>query len=49
VDALAEHGVRCLALGPNRVRLVTHLDVDDAGIERAIGAMGEVDRNLGAA
>jgi threonine aldolase len=49
VDALAEYGVRCLALAPNRVRLVTHLDVDDAGIERAIGAMGEVDRNLGAA
>jgi threonine aldolase len=26
-------------VGPRRVRLVTHLDVDDAGIERAIGAL----------
>jgi len=43
VAALAEHlkqrNVRVLP-GP-RVRLVTHLDVDEAGIGRALGAFGE--------
>jgi threonine aldolase len=29
-------GVLVSAVGPRRVRLVTHLDVDDAGIERAL-------------
>jgi threonine aldolase len=32
-------GVLVSVVGPRRVRLVTHLDVDDAGIERAIGAL----------
>lgn len=40
--ALEERGVRMLAMGPRRVRAVTHLDVDDACIERAIAAIGEV-------
>ncbi len=31
-------GVRLLATGARRLRAVTHLDVDDAGIERACGA-----------
>jgi threonine aldolase len=35
VDHLAADGVLAVTLGPSRVRLVTHLDVDDAGIERA--------------
>jgi threonine aldolase len=38
--ALAAHcraeGVLVSTVGPRRVRLVTHLDVDDAGVERAI-------------
>jgi threonine aldolase len=34
--ALERDGVRMLALAPQRVRAVTHLDVDRAGIERAI-------------
>ncbi|MFG0253439.1 MAG: threonine aldolase family protein [Phycisphaerales bacterium JB038] len=34
--ALQAQGVRMLALGPARVRAVTHLDVDAAGVERAI-------------
>jgi threonine aldolase len=38
VAALAEDGVRCLPLAHDRVRLVTHLDVDDAGIARALDA-----------
>jgi threonine aldolase len=33
-------GVRVLPAGPARLRAVTHLDVDDAGIERAIEALG---------
>ena len=36
---LEASGVRVLARNP--MRLVTHLDVDEAGIERAIGAFGE--------
>ena len=34
--AAAEQGVLVSALGPRFLRLVTHLDVDDAGIDRAI-------------
>ena len=32
-------GVLVSTVGPRRVRLVTHLDVDDAGVERAIGSV----------
>jgi threonine aldolase len=38
VEALGAHGVRMGAMGPALVRAVTHLDVDAAGIERAIEA-----------
>jgi threonine aldolase len=45
VDA-AEIAARCLAdgvlvsvMGPRRIRLVTHLDIDDAGVERAIASL----------
>lgn len=38
VRALEAEGVRCLALGPHTIRLVTHRDVDSAGIEEAIAA-----------
>ncbi|MCL2781211.1 MAG: low specificity L-threonine aldolase, partial [Actinomycetia bacterium] len=34
--AAGEHGVRVSVMGPRVVRLVTHLDVDDNGIDRAI-------------
>lgn len=34
VDELAKHGVLCMALGPTRMRLVTHLDVTDEDIEK---------------
>jgi threonine aldolase len=37
VERLAGEGVRCIALGWDRIRLVTHLDVDDDGITHAIG------------
>jgi threonine aldolase len=36
--ALEEAGVRMSMLGPQRVRAVTHLDVDRAGVEAAIAA-----------
>lgn len=35
---MAEQGVRVGALGPRRMRAVTHLDIDDAGIDRALAA-----------
>lgn len=38
VRGLAERGVRAYALSPTRVRLVWHLDVDDAGTDLAIAA-----------
>jgi len=37
-DALAERGVACLAVGPDRLRLVIHRDIDDAGIDHAISS-----------
>lgn len=39
LDAAERHGVRVLAFGgPGAFRAITHLDVDDTGIERAIVA-----------
>lgn len=40
VCAAVAETVRVLPIGPRRIRAVVHLDVDDAGIERAIGAFG---------
>ena len=42
VRALAQRGVWMTQFGPRRLRAVTHMDVDDAGIERAAEAFGEV-------
>lgn len=42
VEELAQHGVRCLAVGPSTIRLVTHLDVDDVGIATTLTAFAEV-------
>jgi threonine aldolase len=42
VPLLAEHGVRVVPFGPRRVRAIAHLDVDDAGVERAIAVFREV-------
>lgn len=39
---LETHGVRVLPAGPRRLRAVTHLDVDDAGIERCLEALAAV-------
>ncbi len=37
--SLEAEGVRMTAFGPRRLRAVTHLDVDDQGIERAVAAL----------
>ena len=42
VGALWERGVEVTPFGPTRIRCVTHLDVDAAGIERALAAFREV-------
>jgi threonine aldolase len=41
VVALRARGVRMGAMGPRVVRAVTHLDVDEAGIDRAVAATAE--------
>lgn len=38
-DRIARHGVHALALDPQRLRLVTHLDVTTAGIDHAVEAI----------
>jgi threonine aldolase len=37
--ACRAHGVLLSAVGPRRIRLVTHLDVDDSGIDRAVDVL----------
>ena len=39
-ERVAAQGVRAIALAWDRLRLVTHLDIDDAGITRALEAFG---------
>jgi len=41
-DALGEVGVMCFSVSPTELRLVTHLDVDREGIDRAINAFERV-------
>jgi threonine aldolase len=40
--AMRERGVLVSVLGPRVARLVTHMDVDDAGIDRAVGVLRAV-------
>ena len=42
VAGLGERGVRCIALAHDQVRLVTHLDVDDAGVAHALSAFSSL-------
>ena len=42
LTGLEARGVRMLAFGGRRLRAIAHLDVDDAGIDRAIAAFQEV-------
>ena len=41
-DELMERGIVTIAAGPDVMRLVTHRDVDSAGIDRALGAFRAV-------
>jgi len=43
---LAGEGVRMVRFGPRRLRAVTHLDVDDAGIEKALEVLAQTLRAL---
>lgn len=38
VEAMLGHGVRVAVAGPARIRACLHLDIDDAGLERAVAA-----------
>lgn len=42
VAGLGREGLAVVGFGLTRIRLVTHLDVDDAGIERAIAVLNKV-------
>ncbi|NUM55666.1 MAG: aminotransferase class I/II-fold pyridoxal phosphate-dependent enzyme [Candidatus Hydrogenedentes bacterium] len=39
IGCIAERGVLALPVGKHRLRFVFHLDIDDAGLDRAIGAV----------
>ena len=41
-ERLAAEGVLCSGTGPQRVRMVTHLDLDSAAIDAAVAATGRV-------
>ena len=41
VGALWDRGVEVTPMGPTRIRCVTHLDVDAAGVDRALAAFAE--------
>jgi threonine aldolase len=42
ISKLAENGVLCVPFGPNRVRFVTHLDVDEEDCRKAASAVEKV-------
>ncbi len=42
VARLAEAGLLCAPVGPGRVRLVTHLDLDDAAVRGALAAFASI-------
>ena len=42
IAAMADAGVRISSAGRGRIRFVTHLDVDRAGVDEALGAFREV-------
>ncbi len=46
LGALEARGVRMVSFGARRLRAITHLDVDDAGVARAVAGFGEVVHGL---
>jgi threonine aldolase len=41
LESLSSRGVLMVAFGPSRLRAVTHLDIDDSGVEQALAALEE--------
>jgi len=41
-DELMTHGVKLYAVGEQRVRCVTHLDINDEDIETAVAAFSKI-------
>lgn len=41
-ESVGEQGIQLLAVGPHTIRAVTHLDVDDSGVEAAIAAFASL-------
>lgn len=46
-ETLRSRGVWVVAIGPRRLRAVTHLDVDDDGIQKALTAFAEIMKTAG--
>lgn len=42
VARLAASGVRCIAIGPRQIRMVTHLEVDDQAVDRSIAILQQL-------
>ncbi len=42
VARLEQEGIRCFAIGPRQVRMVTHLDIDDDAADRTIAALNSI-------
>ncbi len=47
IEEVSRHGVRFSLFGSQRLRAVTHLDVDDEGVSRAVTALAEAVDRLG--
>ena len=46
-DFLASKNVKVMAVGSNRIRMITHLDVDDAAVSLLIEGIEAADTSLG--
>lgn len=44
LQKLKEDGILAIAFGPNEIRMVTHLDFDDRGMEKVVDALKKMDR-----
>ena len=42
VHKLAEHGIKCNATGPRRIRFVTHLDIHPGQVEYTVDVIGKI-------
>jgi threonine aldolase len=41
LELLAQDGILLVPFGPRRLRAVTHLQIDDEGVSRAVGALNQ--------